>query len=634
MSLPASTEPQDSIYSSACSEDHDHSHTAEMAHPGTADSGPPADALVFSDLEDQPFHGASTEDSGILPPSTAESTVKGPGGAPTEATNGSTPAAAAAAGQARPEPADAGATPQQEPSGLSADHVEQELKQWEQELDGAELQEFEAEFQEFEKEMKPLTQQLDQLQKQLEAASLDPSMNQELKQIQQKLMQPPKPRQQTPRQQQQQQAEQQLQQQEQHPSNIAAARAFTGTSSGGLLVDGASPAVEPAAAAAAAAGKVDAAHSMAPEPATSEAIAAVAAPFAPENGEPPLLAAAGGDPSEHPDLQDSSSSEGFTTPTEAAGEAVAVAAAAAHKHVHEEGEQQQQQQQQEEEDNGEQQHGTLPRAGHHVRHASAISFGSIASDSQLESFGPGSDEDVTPAAAPADAARPATSTGTDSQQQQQQQHGFTPSAFAAAAAGENSSAPGGGISTSRDPTATAATATATNLHLSSSSISQAGSMEGSRGSPVHRQASYPLSPQAMSAVAPPALAPPRTDLDLRRLSLSSSPEGGLTAEGSGVDAWSNWAAHRRHFFVLTSAGKPVFSRHGDEGALAGGWGWERREARAGERGNNPLWCASVDPGGGGPLMEAAGITCGWVQDEGAMHTGCLEMGGHGGLVVW
>jgi hypothetical protein len=114
------------------------------------------------------------------------------------------------------------------------------------------------------------------------------------------------------------------------------------------------------------------------------------------------------------------------------------------------------------------------------------------------------------------------------------------------------------------------------LHLSSSSMSHSGSVtEGSRGSPVHRQSSYPLSPQAMSAVAPPALAPPRTDLDLRRLSLSSSPDGGLSAEASGVDTWSSWAAHRRHFFVLTSAGKPVFSRHGDEGALAGGWvgGW-------------------------------------------------------------
>lgn len=51
---------------------------------------------------------------------------------------------------------------------------------------------------------------------------------------------------------------------------------------------------------------------------------------------------------------------------------------------------------------------------------------------------------------------------------------------------------------------------------------------------------------------------------------SSSPEG----SGGGAslelgDAWAAWAAHRRHVFVLTSAGKPVYSLHGDEGALAG-----------------------------------------------------------------
>jgi hypothetical protein len=35
-------------------------------------------------------------------------------------------------------------------------------------------------------------------------------------------------------------------------------------------------------------------------------------------------------------------------------------------------------------------------------------------------------------------------------------------------------------------------------------------------------------------------------------------------------AWGCWSRRRRHFFIVTSAGKPVYSRHGDEAALAGG----------------------------------------------------------------
>jgi hypothetical protein len=30
-----------------------------------------------------------------------------------------------------------------------------------------------------------------------------------------------------------------------------------------------------------------------------------------------------------------------------------------------------------------------------------------------------------------------------------------------------------------------------------------------------------------------------------------------------------WRAKRKHVFVLSSAGKPIFSRYGDENALAG-----------------------------------------------------------------
>ncbi len=41
------------------------------------------------------------------------------------------------------------------------------------------------------------------------------------------------------------------------------------------------------------------------------------------------------------------------------------------------------------------------------------------------------------------------------------------------------------------------------------------------------------------------------------------------SEGSSVAAWEAWQAARRHFFIVTAAGKPVYSRYGDEDALAG-----------------------------------------------------------------
>lgn len=43
------------------------------------------------------------------------------------------------------------------------------------------------------------------------------------------------------------------------------------------------------------------------------------------------------------------------------------------------------------------------------------------------------------------------------------------------------------------------------------------------------------------------------------------------ASPHGEAGWAAWQQRRRHFFVLTAAGKPVYSRHGDEQALAGGW---------------------------------------------------------------
>lgn len=41
------------------------------------------------------------------------------------------------------------------------------------------------------------------------------------------------------------------------------------------------------------------------------------------------------------------------------------------------------------------------------------------------------------------------------------------------------------------------------------------------------------------------------------------------ASPHGEAGWTAWQQRRRHFFVLTAAGKPVYSRHGDEQALAG-----------------------------------------------------------------
>ena len=49
----------------------------------------------------------------------------------------------------------------------------------------------------------------------------------------------------------------------------------------------------------------------------------------------------------------------------------------------------------------------------------------------------------------------------------------------------------------------------------------------------------------------------------RRRSLSS------TASLEEVDATQLFAAHSKHIFILSSAGKPIFSRHGDEVALSG-----------------------------------------------------------------
>lgn len=45
------------------------------------------------------------------------------------------------------------------------------------------------------------------------------------------------------------------------------------------------------------------------------------------------------------------------------------------------------------------------------------------------------------------------------------------------------------------------------------------------------------------------------------------------ASPHGEAGWAAWQQRRRHFFVLTAAGKPVYSRHGDEQALAGACVW-------------------------------------------------------------
>lgn len=52
----------------------------------------------------------------------------------------------------------------------------------------------------------------------------------------------------------------------------------------------------------------------------------------------------------------------------------------------------------------------------------------------------------------------------------------------------------------------------------------------------------------------------RTRSDLSRLSIASSPDSEL--------AYIEWQNHKRHYFILNSAGKPIFSRHGDEHTLA------------------------------------------------------------------
>lgn len=56
----------------------------------------------------------------------------------------------------------------------------------------------------------------------------------------------------------------------------------------------------------------------------------------------------------------------------------------------------------------------------------------------------------------------------------------------------------------------------------------------------------------------------------RERAAGGSSTAGSAAAAAGDDGWSVWQRRRRHFFVLTAAGKPVFSRHGDEQALAGG----------------------------------------------------------------
>ncbi|WIA40971.1 hypothetical protein OEZ86_004619 [Tetradesmus obliquus] len=55
----------------------------------------------------------------------------------------------------------------------------------------------------------------------------------------------------------------------------------------------------------------------------------------------------------------------------------------------------------------------------------------------------------------------------------------------------------------------------------------------------------------------------------RAAAAGGSSTAGSAAAAAGDDGWSVWQRRRRHFFVLTAAGKPVFSRHGDEQALAG-----------------------------------------------------------------
>lgn len=42
----------------------------------------------------------------------------------------------------------------------------------------------------------------------------------------------------------------------------------------------------------------------------------------------------------------------------------------------------------------------------------------------------------------------------------------------------------------------------------------------------------------------------------------------LSANGSLDTSHPNWAKHAKHIFVLSSAGKPIYSRYGDEQNLA------------------------------------------------------------------
>lgn len=42
------------------------------------------------------------------------------------------------------------------------------------------------------------------------------------------------------------------------------------------------------------------------------------------------------------------------------------------------------------------------------------------------------------------------------------------------------------------------------------------------------------------------------------------------ADSEGA-SWDAWRHQDRHFFIITSAGKPVYSMVGDEDALAGEW---------------------------------------------------------------
>ncbi|KAI8476715.1 MAG: trafficking protein Mon1-domain-containing protein [Monoraphidium minutum] len=210
----------------------------------------------------------------------------------------------------------------------------------------------------------------------------------------------------------------------------------------------------------------------------------------------------------------------------------------------------------------------------HVRSSSNISFGSLASDSQLQTLGAASDDgaasdggaassggsDGSSSGSGDEASPPAPDAGAGSIGEE------SAAAAAAAAAAGGEGGPGHG------PNGGAERAGASGMPWAGEQQQQAEAEQGQGrlGVTAAEAAAASSGSGELEAAARGGgvggggggAMSPTSRLELRRLS-SGSPE---QDEDS---AWGCWSRRRRHFFVVTAAGKPVYSRHGDEAALAG-----------------------------------------------------------------